>query len=124
MKSTEVNFWLYADGKKVTGLYGMFCQFTDEPKIYAYSRHQVNTVINNLRHRLAHMQTHEGDSIATVLDHHSTEENKKIVDCKFDELRIENLEGEYLELFSIKYGEVFGKLDVEIKHISKPKGEN
>lgn len=52
MMSKKVHFWLYKGDVRVTGLYGLFYQFTDEPKEYTYSKEQVKIVLGNLENKI------------------------------------------------------------------------
>lgn len=46
------HFWLYNGDVRVCGLYGIFCQYTDEPKEYTLSDEQAAIVLDNLKSKI------------------------------------------------------------------------
>lgn len=46
------HFWLYKGDVRVTGLYGIFCQYTDSPKEYTLSDEQAAIVLDNLKSKI------------------------------------------------------------------------
>jgi len=122
MQEEKVNFWLYKAGRRITGLYGAFCQFTDEPKDYVDSEEQRSIVFCNLAERFRSMHNDSGDSsrarelvangggscedlldVVHELCVMTNEDNTKHAGSpEFDQVRVYTVGGELLASFNIR----------------------
>ena len=95
MNETKGCFWLYKGDVRVTGIYGIFCQFVPAPKIYTITEEQKKIVYSNLAHKVARLngsKTLEGVPIIGELS--------KVTDVErpeFDQVRIYSLNEELIE---------------------------
>lgn len=98
---TKVCFWLYEGETRITGLYGMFCQFTCEPKVYTLSDEQKRIVFANLKDKLQRLDGDKSLDGVPVLEmlwrYADSAGNTK----SFDQVRIYTVDDELLEVFNI-----------------------
>ena len=103
-KEPKVNFFLYKDDKRMCGLYGAFCQFTDEPKNYGDTYSQRETVIGNLINRIKFMDGSPMPEFLKELQISVNKSNESHLENIYpNQVRIYTVNGKWVDTFSLDW---------------------
>lgn len=101
MENKQGCFWLYQDDVRITGLYGMFSQFTNNPKVYTISDKQIKTVFVNLSHKIKRMLGLISLDDVPILDKLVPYADSQKRNLRFNVVRVYSTDNELLAKYDI-----------------------